>query len=300
MFVKKMTMVPRAATYRLSSCVMKIFYPPKVGSGDFILKVFNPKMERWFTGWLEVHAYLLSWLFGRCGLPDHPPVKCPGKCVGALFMSFLRMYTAFVVSLGALPNSILVLPRVWFLLDKFYPSFHSPVFSTYTAVSLTSLVLTISQVMRIQWRFYQRFDCLKWSWWTVPSIISGVPLYVLFLVRILVVFLVNGLRNRPVVHTANADGFAGTGPSPTPTTTTRATTPFGSTAFNSPSRNDESATTVLAMNSSYCVDLPEVEEAMVSMTALSSRSPATFHGPERSLLDSPAEAAARHRNTATF
>merc|ERR1711957_618780 len=111
MFVKKMSMVPRAATYRLSSYVMKVFYPPKVGSGDFSFKVFNPKMERWFVGWLEVHAYMLSWLlFRRCVLPDHPPVKCPVRSVGALSMSFLRMYTAFVCTLAGIPSGIILLP----------------------------------------------------------------------------------------------------------------------------------------------------------------------------------------------
>merc|ERR1719408_383822 len=94
-------MVPKAATYRLSSYVMKVFYPPKVGSGDFTGKVFNPKMERWFVGWLEVHGYALRWLLGRCGLRDtHPPAECRGRGSGALFMSLMRTYIAFAVSLA--------------------------------------------------------------------------------------------------------------------------------------------------------------------------------------------------------
>ena len=45
-----------------------VFYPPEVSSNLFGGKVFLPKLERWFVGWIEVHAYLMSWLFGRCGL----------------------------------------------------------------------------------------------------------------------------------------------------------------------------------------------------------------------------------------
>merc|ERR1712151_735269 len=101
MFTKKIALIPHAETYRLSSSIMKVFYPPSVGSYDFGKSLFMPKLERWFVGWIEVHAYLASWLCR--GVSGHPRVKSPLKSFGVLFLTILRMYSALVIPLSSAP-----------------------------------------------------------------------------------------------------------------------------------------------------------------------------------------------------
>mmetsp|Transcript_80610 Transcript_80610/g.142732 ORF Transcript_80610/g.142732 Transcript_80610/m.142732 type:complete len:556 (-) Transcript_80610:150-1817(-) len=205
-FAKRMCMVPHAATYRLSSCIMKVFYPPREQSYRFGGNIYVPKLERWFVGWVEVHAYLLSWLCGRWGLPDHPRVRNPGKALGVLFLSVSRLYSSFCFPIQTIPSTF-VNKAVWNLLQSDPEEYWW--LKAFLALSFLNLVLNfamyLQQIVRIQWRLYHRFDCLKWSHSTAVIQILGTPLIFLLPLRLLWTFFTHGIRNRPVVHTAQMD-----------------------------------------------------------------------------------------------
>jgi hypothetical protein len=291
MFVKKGIMLPNARTYRLSSSIMKVFYPPKVDSSDFGGKVFIPKLERWFVGWIEVHAYMLQWMLsscgcrGCCGLPDHPPVQYPCRTAGVLFLTVLRMYCAFCLPTNALPNAIInwlvwryywAAPE-WMQADSWIEYF----LIIQTVMFICSFTCTFFQMARIQCRLYDKFqDCLKFNICSLPIIILGTPILMVLPIRLLWCYFIHGIKNKPVVHTANTDGFDKSG-APTAAATTAATTSFmvpqasaeldglragsirpGSMSPASPTVGQmESASNVLAMNSSYFVPTEEIEVA---------------------------------------
>jgi hypothetical protein len=207
-FSKKMLLLPGATTYRLSSCIMKVFYPATAPSWDFGGTVFMPKLERWFIGWIEVHAYLSQWLFGRCALPDHPPVRYPAKGYGVLFLTLTRLYCAFCLPLQTVPM-LFVARAVWNLWEsdpEEYWWLGGLLFTNLVTLAL-NMSLNFLSIARIQWRLYHRFDCLKWSHSTALIQILGMPLLCWFPLKILWAFLKQGLRNRPIVHTANTDGL---------------------------------------------------------------------------------------------
>merc|ERR1712232_508913 len=77
-----------------------------------------------------------------------------------------------------------------------------------------SFALGSIQIVRVQWRLYHKFDCLKWSYSTIPSILLGSPMSMFFPLRLLWCFFIHGIRNKPVVHTANLDKFKLTQPAP--------------------------------------------------------------------------------------
>jgi len=205
-FSKKMLLLPNARTYRLSSCIMKVFYPAKAESLDFGGNIFMPKLERWFIGWIEVHAYLSQWIFGRIGLPDHPPVQYPCKGFGVLFLTFTRLYCAFCLPIQTLPMAF-VCHNVWNLWKSDPEQYWwLRVFLIGNMVMLLiNFSLNAISIVRIQWRLYHRFDCLKWSHSTALIQLLGTPLLFWFPLRILYVFFIQGIRNRPIVHTAQTD-----------------------------------------------------------------------------------------------
>lgn len=70
------------------------------------------------------------------------------------------------------------------------------------------------QMLRVQWRLYHKFDCLKWSYSTILAILLGTPILMFFPLRLLWCYFIHGIRNKPVVHTANLDKFKITQPTP--------------------------------------------------------------------------------------
>jgi hypothetical protein len=171
MYSKKAVLLKDAHTCRLSSTVMKIFYPQEVSSKTFVTDIYLPKVERWWLGWLEVHGYLLSWLFGR--LKDHPPVRSSTKTVSVIFVSVMRMYISFVSSLGLLPSS-----AVGFFGWRDYSQdrmCYILLVSQLIAVVLYYLVSVLSLVM-IWRRLYNSFDFLKLSWKKLPAAVIWGPL----------------------------------------------------------------------------------------------------------------------------
>jgi len=215
MFTKKMCLLPRASTYRLSSIIMKVFYPPEADSKEFGGKVYVPKLERWFAGWVEVHAYLSTWLFGRRGLKDHPPIAYPLRTFGVLVLTVFRLYSSFIAPLSALP-SMFVLQRNWSMYfsgeDLIDDTLLFYLLRCQSLISGIFFMLGSIQMLRVQWRLYHKFDCMKWSYSTILAILMGMPLLMYFPLRLLWCFFIHGIRNRPVAHTANLDKFKITQP----------------------------------------------------------------------------------------
>jgi hypothetical protein len=201
MFSKKMCILPSAKTYRLSSIIMKIFYPADVDSITFVRSVFLPKVERWYVGWLEVHGYLIKWLLGR--LEDHAPIRFRRKAAGVLFLSMLRMYCAFVPPISTVPLAVVNF-YCWRKIDEHWV--YKPVLRGSLIVFLGYMALNIFMAVRIQIRLYHGFDCLKFRPKTiVAATFCALPLTLLVPVHLLFTYLKHGLLNRPVVHIANTD-----------------------------------------------------------------------------------------------
>eukprot|EP00747_Dinoflagellata_sp_TGD_P195053 gnl/TRDRNA2_/TRDRNA2_63175_c0_seq1.p1 gnl/TRDRNA2_/TRDRNA2_63175_c0~~gnl/TRDRNA2_/TRDRNA2_63175_c0_seq1.p1 ORF type:complete len:613 (-),score=73.82 gnl/TRDRNA2_/TRDRNA2_63175_c0_seq1:204-2042(-) len=200
MFMKKVALLPGSSTYRLSSTIMKIFYPNDVGSIQFPSKIMAPKLARWFTGWVEVHAYFLTWLF--CGVRDHPRVKNRFKTFAYLCATILRLYLAIAVGMTLQVNPIYFTMRYLAGYDPFF----TPAKIANFCGCAVALVCSIVVIFSVQTRLYKTFECLKFRRRTlvVAPVMAGcylavVPYYIMWS------YLKHGFLNRPVVHKAVED-----------------------------------------------------------------------------------------------
>lgn len=204
MFTKKVALIPHASTYRLSASIMKIFYPPHLGSHEFVASVFLPKLVRWFVGWIEVHGYLLSWIFGR--VPNHPRVQCPLKSIGLFLLTTIRLYVSFVILFSAIPMA-----EIYMLCGRAkYPDDQAnemveQLLRLQTRVFFISFTLTLFSAARIHHRVYSSFDCLQFH----PKALISYPLgFFVFMALPLPIwwnYFKHGILNKPVVHTAQTD-----------------------------------------------------------------------------------------------
>jgi len=105
-FMARCGALPRFYTYRLKTSLVKIFFPGDLSSCEFFQKLFLPKLQRWFVGWLEANAICMLWLCGclgkRKGLNGvkTPPVTdstCRNRLLLYIVLSFCRLYFAFTV-----------------------------------------------------------------------------------------------------------------------------------------------------------------------------------------------------------
>mmetsp|Transcript_111310 Transcript_111310/g.197142 ORF Transcript_111310/g.197142 Transcript_111310/m.197142 type:complete len:568 (-) Transcript_111310:173-1876(-) len=200
MFSKKVAIIPDATTYRLSSSIMKIFYPSKCISSTFSEKVFMPKLERWYVGWIEVHAYLLTWL--TVGIKDHPRVTHPLKTTGVLFLTFFRMYTAFVLPVSIAPMG-LVYHYAW--REAEHDMGMGRILMVQFSITACAWLVIVFTALSIQRRMYKNFECLQFHWKSLIAYVVGNFAFVIFPFRILWCYLKHGLKNQPVVHTAQSD-----------------------------------------------------------------------------------------------
>jgi len=204
MFTKKVALIPHAATYRLSASIMKIFYPPTVGSYEFGASVFLPKLVRWFVGWIEVHGYLLSWLCGR--VPGHPRVVCPLKSLGMLILTIVRLYTSFVILFSAIPMAEIYSFGGHATYEEHLTSdMIGHMMKVQRIAFLVSFSLTLFSAARIHSRMFNKFDCLKFHPKSLISYPTGFVVFMFLPLPIWWCYLKHGVLNKPVVHTAQTD-----------------------------------------------------------------------------------------------
>jgi hypothetical protein len=200
MFTKKAALLQHAQTCRMSSMIMKIFYPPELGSIDFVRRVYMPKVLRWYVGWSEYHGFLIKWLLGM--LRDHGPVKYPLKAVRVLISSMLRKYVSLVGQIGLVPTAMVT---YWTLFKHGHDPRYQRCLQVLCYCFVLSNFLNAYLTLRIHWRLYHGFPCLKFAWHKVLLAygIFSLPFTILIPANILWTYFKLGLMNRALVHTAN-------------------------------------------------------------------------------------------------